>query len=213
VGDAGLRARLAVPALTLAPRLIGAVLASDVGGARVAVRLTEVEAYEGTADPASHAFRGPTTRTAVMFGDPGHLYCYFTYGMHWCANIVCDVTGRASAVLLRGGDIVDGVDTARARRPASRTDTDLARGPARLATCLRLDAATNGLDLCDPASPVRLEHLPSRRPRGVVAGPRVGIAAATERPWRFWRDGSASVSTYKVGGRRRLGAARQTEDL
>ncbi len=211
MGEPELRARLAVPALTLAPRLIGAVLVSDVGGERVAVRLTEAEAYEGTEDPASHAYRGPTRRTAVMFGRAGHLYCYFTYGMHWCANLVCDVEGRASAVLLRAGDIVEGSATAHCRRPAARTSAELARGPARLATCLGLDAATNGADLCDDSSLVRLEYLPARRQRGVVAGPRVGIAAATDRPWRFWQEGAASVSTYKTGGRRRGVAARQTD--
>src|SRR3954447_3717881 len=141
------RERLAITSLRLAPKLLGAVLASDVGGARVAVRLTEVEAYEGLDDPASHAFRGRTARTAVMFGPPGHLFFYFTYGMHWCANIVCGVDGVASAVLLRAGEVVDGLATARSRRPAARRDSDLARGPARLASCLGLAAGQNGLDL------------------------------------------------------------------
>jgi DNA-3-methyladenine glycosylase len=169
----------------------------------VAVRLTEVEAYEGLDDPASHAFRGATPRTAVMFGPPGHLYCYFTYGMHWCANVVCRPDGTAGAVLLRAGSVVDGVDAARERRPACRAERDLARGPARLATCLGLDRDTNGLDLCDPASPVRLESMPGRRRPGVVAGPRVGISAAAERPWRFWAHGDPTVSAFKAGGRRR----------
>src|SRR3954468_7855668 len=109
------RRRLARPALLVPPRLVGAVIVSDRLRARVAVRLTEVEAYEGLDDPASHAFRGRTARTAVMFGPPGHLYCYFTYGMHWCANVVCGVDGIAAAVLLRAGEVVDGVDVARAR--------------------------------------------------------------------------------------------------
>jgi DNA-3-methyladenine glycosylase len=197
------RNHLAQPALVIAPRLLGAVLTSDVGGARVAVRLTEVEAYEGLDDPASHAFRGPTNRTAVMFGPPGHLYCYFTYGVHWCANVVCGVDGVASAVLLRAGEIVDGIDVARRRRPAARRDVDLARGPARLASCLGLGAATNGVDLCDPASAVRLESLPARRRAGINAGPRVGITAATEHPWRFWVADEPTVSTFKAGGRKR----------
>jgi DNA-3-methyladenine glycosylase len=205
------RDRLALPSLRLAPRLLGAVLVSDVGGSEVAVRLTEVEAYEGTDDPASHAFRGPTPRTDVMFGPAGFLYCYFTYGMHWCANIVCASEGRASAVLLRAGEIVRGADTAFARRPAARRARDLARGPARLASCLALDAATNRLDLCDPLSPVRLESMPARRVPSVVAGPRVGIAVAAERPWRFWIEGEPSVSAYQAGGRNRVAAARQTD--
>ncbi|SHG78731.1 DNA-3-methyladenine glycosylase [Jatrophihabitans endophyticus] len=205
------RARLAVPARVLAPRLVGALLASEIGGARVAVRLTEVEAYEGADDPASHAFRGPTPRTRVMFGPAGHLYCYFSYGMHWCANVVCGPDGVAAAVLVRAGEVVEGVDAARSRRPASRRDTDLARGPARLASCLGLAAAVNGVDLCDPGSPVRLETLPVRRRPGVRAGPRVGISRAVERPWRFWLEGAPSVSAYKAGGRKPLPSTRQTD--
>src|SRR5690349_24719137 len=116
------RGRLARPALLVAPLLLGAVVESERGGERVAVRLTEVEAYEGAADPASHAFRGRTARTAVMFGPAGHLYCYFTYGMHWCANVVCGADGVAAAVLLRAGEVIDGIDVARARRPAARRD-------------------------------------------------------------------------------------------
>jgi len=199
------RARLARPAVELAPRLLGASLVSDLGGARVAVRLTEVEAYEGLSDPASHAFRGPTARSSIMFGPPGYLYCYFTYGMHWCANIVCDLDGRASAVLLRAAEVVVGLETARARRPAARGVAELGAGPARLATCLGLATSANGLDLCDPASPVRLSRL-TRSAMRYEAGPRVGITVATERPWRFWLPGEPSVS----GGRRARGGSGQT---
>jgi DNA-3-methyladenine glycosylase len=198
------RSRLAVPSVRLAPRLLGAVVVSMVDGSEVAVRLTEVEAYLGTQDPASHAFRGPTPRTAVMFGPPGHLYVYFTYGMHWCANIVCDVDGRASAVLLRAGTVLRGVETARARRAASRSDADLARGPARLASCLGLSAAENGVDLCAHDSPVRLESMRARRPSGVRAGPRVGINTAQEHAWRFWLPDEPSVSVFRPGGRTRI---------
>lgn len=195
---------LARPAVVLAPRLLGAIVVAEAGGERVAVRLTEVEAYEGVDDPASHAFRGLTPRTAVMFGPAGHLYTYFTYGMHWCANIVCGTDGTAAAVLLRGGEVVAGLDTARARRAAARRDLDLARGPARLATCLGLTAAHNGVDLLDPGSPVRIESIRSRRPRGVDVGPRVGITAAADRPWRFWLAGEPTVSAYKPGARKRV---------
>lgn len=205
------RDRLAGPALALAPRLLGAVLVSEVGGAEVAVRLTEVEAYEGLDDPASHAFRGPTTRTTVMFGPPGHLYCYFTYGMHWCANIVCGRDGTAAAVLLRAGHVVRGIEAAHARRPAARTARELARGPARLATCLGIGAVTNGADLCDPTSLVRLESMRARRPSGVLAGPRVGITVATERPWRFWLQGDPTVSTFRPGARKRRAPTGQTQ--
>jgi DNA-3-methyladenine glycosylase len=194
---------LARPALVTAPRLLGAVVVSDIDGARVAVRLTEVEAYEGVDDPASHAFRGRTTRTGVMFGPAGHLYCYFTYGIHWCANIVCGPDGVAAAVLLRAGAIVEGLEVARERRPAARRDVDLARGPARLASCLGLGAGQNGLDLCDAGSPVRLASAPTRRRPGIAAGPRVGISVATEQAWRFWLPGEPSVSTFKAGGRNR----------
>jgi DNA-3-methyladenine glycosylase len=204
------REQLSVPALRLAPRLVGAVIMSTVDGDEVAVRLTEVEAYAGVDDPASHAYRGPTPRTEVMFGPAGYLYCYFTYGMHWCANVVCDVDGRASAVLLRAGEVIRGVGVARDRRPASRSDTDLARGPARLASCLGLGALQNGVDLCDPASAVRLESLPRRRAPGVLAGPRVGISSAQERPWRFWLADAPSVSAFRAGGRGRTRPDRQT---
>ncbi len=192
------REELAGPAVDLAPRLLGAVVAAGA----VAVRLTEVEAYEGADDPASHAFRGLSRRTAVMFGPPGHLYCYFTYGMHWCANVVCGGDGHAAAVLLRAGEVVRGREVARARRPAARVDADLARGPARLAGCLALSGSTNGVDLCDPGSPVVLESLPAAPAPDVVAGPRVGISRAAERPWRFWLPGEATVSVYRAGARR-----------
>ncbi len=205
------RERLALSSVRLAPRLLGALVVSDVGGEPVTVRLTEVEAYEGTDDPASHAFRGPTPRTEVMFGPAGYLYVYFTYGMHWCANIVCATDGRASAVLLRAGEVVDGIEAARSRRPAARVDRDLARGPARLASCLGLDRAQNGVDLCDPRSPVRLGRLGRYVAGAVSSGPRVGISVATDRPWRFWLDGDPTVSGFRPGQRKRIAAARQTE--
>lgn len=205
------RAALALPSIEVARVLLGAVLVSTVDGVEVAVRLTEVEAYEGADDPASHAYRGETPRNAVMFGPAGYLYCYFTYGMHWCANVVCGPEGRASAVLMRAGEVVRGANTAQSRRPTARAPRDLARGPARLATCLALDKETNGVDLCDPNSPVRLESLGRADAPALRAGPRVGIAVATTRPWRFWLDGDESVSVFRPGGRKRLAAQRQTD--
>jgi len=188
---------LARPVLEVAPRLLGAL----VRHGEVTVRLTEVEAYAGSDDPGSHAFRGPTDRNRVMFGPPGHLYCYFTYGMHWCANVVCGPEGQASGVLLRAGEVVDGLDLARSRRPGTR-DRDLARGPARLATCLALDAETAGVDLA--AGPVRLEPRARRMPGSKVAtGPRVGLRAAPERPWRFWLADDPTVSAYRPAAPRR----------
>ena len=200
------RSRLTGPAVEIAPRLLGAVLASGFGADIVQVRLTEVEAYEGMQDAASHAYRGRTPRTAVMFGPPGHLYCYFTYGMHWCANIVCGTDGVAAAVLLRAGEVVGGLELARRRRPAARRDVDLARGPARLASCLDLGRERNGVDLLAADSPVRLTTLPDRTVEEVATGPRVGITAAADRPWRFWLAGDPSVSAFKPGGRKRRAA-------
>jgi DNA-3-methyladenine glycosylase len=204
------RDRLARPAAWLAPRLLGAVLVSVVDDTEVAVRLTEVEAYSGLGDAASHAYRGRTARNRVMFGPPGHLYVYFTYGMHWCANIVCGVDGQAEAVLLRAGAVVRGVDAARRRRPAARTAAELARGPARLATALGITSKQYGADLCSDASPVRLERMPRYRAAAVAAGPRVGIRVAADRPWRFWLVAEPSVSPFRPGSRRVRTATRQT---
>jgi DNA-3-methyladenine glycosylase len=179
---------LAGPVLEAAPRLLNAVLRHG----EVAVRLTEVEAYDGADDPGSHAFRGATPRNAVMFGPAGHLYCYFTYGMHVCCNVVCGPEGRASAVLLRAGEVVDGVELARDRRPGA-VDRDLARGPARLCRALGIELAHNGTDLVAGPVTVTLGEPPAE----VSTGPRVGLRAAAERPWRFWATGDPTVSTYR----------------
>ena len=203
------RSRLAGPALVVAPLLLGATLVSDVGDARVIARITEVEAYEGSLDPASHAYRGPTKRNAVMFGEAGHLYCYFVYGMHWCANVTCQQPGTAAAVLLRAADIVEGEPVARARTATAMPDAKLASGPARLARSLGLSGSHTGLDLLAADSPVRITAL--HPPEDYRTGPRVGVAAAAEHPWRFWLPAAASVSAYRPGGRKRLPARRQTE--
>jgi DNA-3-methyladenine glycosylase len=157
-----------------------------------------VEAYDGANDPGSHAYRGPTPRNAVMFGPAGHLYVYFTYGMHWCANVVCGRDGTASAVLLRAGEIVDGLETARARRVAARTDRDLARGPARLCQALGIGREQNGHDLA--LAPLTLSP-PSAPPNGVLTGPRVGLRAAAERSWRFYLPDEPTVSVYRPASR------------
>lgn len=192
------------PVESIAPRFLGATLTSTVGDERVVVRLTEVEAYAGQGeDPGSHAFRGETARNATMFGPPGHLYVYFTYGMHWCANVVTGVPGKASAVLLRAGEVIEGVDVARARRPAARTDRDLARGPARLASALGLTGSEDGLDLADPQSPVQLAV--ARHPLPVLAvTPRTGVSGAgAPTPWRFAAD-HPTVSPYRAAVSRRV---------
>lgn len=177
----------------VAPRLLGAVVRSGA----VAIRLTEVEAYAGVGeDEASHSHRGRTKRNAIMFGPAGHLYVYFTYGMHWCANIVTGVEGAASAVLLRAGEVVEGLDVAMERRGSRVPNKDLARGPARLASALGLDGSFNGLNVLDPASPVRLT-LRGKPIKEFEAGPRVGVAKEAERPWRFWLPGEPTVSPYR----------------
>jgi DNA-3-methyladenine glycosylase len=183
--------------LDVAPALLGATITH----AGVTVRLTEVEAYAGTSDPGSHAFRGPTPRTEVMFGRAGHLYVYFTYGMHWCANVVCGPDGAASAVLLRAGEVVGGDDLAAARR-AGVARRDWARGPARLATTLALRGEQSGLDACMPRGPVTFAS-PVRSPAAALVrtGPRVGVSGAggdaAAYPWRFWLDGEPTVSPYR----------------
>ena len=187
-----------------APGLLGAVVESRLGGELVAVRLVEVEAYAGQGqDPASHAHRGRTARNATMFGPAGHAYVYFTYGMHWCLNVASGAAGEGGGILLRAGEVLVGLDVARGRRPAARRDVDLARGPARLAAALGVDGGCDGLDLLDPASPLRLRPGP-RRPRGMAAGvvtsgPRVGVSSAQGTPWRFWLDADPHVSAYRPG--------------
>ena len=192
------RELLAAPVLQVAPRLLGCLL--HAGGATV--RLTEVEAYAGESDPGSHAFRGRTPRTEVMFGPAGHAYVYFTYGMHWCTNVVTGPDGEASAVLLRAGEVVDGLDAVVARRPDVRP-RDLCRGPARLCRALGITGADTGVDLLDPASPVWLEAGEAVDPARVRTGPRVGVAGdGAVAPWRCWLDGEPTVSPYRPAVRR-----------
>ena len=196
------------PVDVVAPSLLGCWVVTDRPAGRVALRLTEVEAYSGAGeDPASHAHRGPTPRAEIMFGPPGRLYVYFSYGVHWCANIVVGPAGRGSAVLLRAGEVVVGEQLARSRRPAARATRDLARGPARLTQALAIGPDDRGADLLTEGASVRLHRgLP---PAAVSAGPRVGISRATELPWRFWETGAPSVSVFRPAGTPRGGAARQ----
>lgn len=192
----------------MAPGLLGCWVVTDRPEGRVALRLTEVEAYAGDGtDPAAHSHRGPTPRAAVMFGPPGRLYVYFSYGVHWCANVVVGAAGQGSAVLLRAGDVVVGEDLAAARRPAARVPRDLARGPARLTQALAIGPDDKDADLLDPSSSVRLHR--GDPPAQISAGPRVGISVATELPWRFWETGAESVSAFRPGGKPRSRRARQ----
>ena len=185
--------RLDGPVDEVAPTLLGAVLRAG----EVAVRLTEVEAYAGESDPGSHAFRGRTPRTEVMFGPAGRLYVYFTYGMHWCMNVVTGPDGVASAVLLRAGEVVEGLDVARHRR-GHVAHRDLARGPARLTKALAVDGSFGGVDLLDPSAPLTLSPGAAVDPGRIRTGPRVGVAGAgAPTPWRFWLDGEPTVSVYR----------------
>jgi DNA-3-methyladenine glycosylase len=252
------------PALDVAAHLLGTVLEHQTPDGLVAVLLTEVEAYEGASDPASHAYRGRTARTGVMFGPPGHAYVYFTYGMHFCVNLVCLPEGTASAVLLRAGRVIEGATLAAARRPAAADARDLARGPARLCQALGITRAQDGADVCDSASGLRVRSAVEAAPGvagaagrvagavgvagaggvaagagGVAAGaavggaaaggaaagggvagggvagaagagvgavsrgPRVGVSAAGDRPWRFWLTDDPTVSAYRPHAPRR----------
>lgn len=179
------RAFFARDSVLVAPELLDCTVTAN----GVTVRVTEVEAYRED-DPASHSFRGPTPRTAVMFGPAGFLYVYFTYGMHYCANLVCGPPGAGAAVLLRAGEVVDGVEAARRRRGERVTDRDLARGPARLAQAMGWDRSDDGADMVGAVragaeAPVAL------------AGPRTGITKAADTAWRFWIANDRFVSPYK----------------
>jgi DNA-3-methyladenine glycosylase len=221
----------------VAPDLLGCVLEHETPEGLVAVELTEVEAYAGNADPASHAYRGKTARNAVMFGPPGHAYVYFTYGMYFCVNLVCVDPGTASAVLLRAGQVIEGEELARTRRTrrrarggsasqdsasqdsasqdsasqdsASRDSArlaarDLARGPGLLCQALDIDRTLDGADVCIAESPLRVRSRqtgPGTNARSaekeICRGPRVGVSAAADVPWRFWVEGDPTVSAYK----------------
>jgi len=181
------------PAPEVAPLVLGGVLRH--GG--VAVRLTEVEAYAGTLDPASHAFRGPTPRASVMFGEPSRLYVYLSYGVHLCGNLVCSPAGEASAVLLRAGEVVEGLDLARERRtrPGRRAPDhlDLARGPGNLGRALGFTLADSGTRVSQTGD-ADYDFQPATQQSRISVGPRVGISRAVDVPWRFWLDADPSVT-------------------
>jgi len=188
------------PALEVAPRLLGAVFrAGDV-----AIRLTEVEAYHGEGqDPGSHAHRGRTLRNGSMWGPAGTLYVYLSYGIHRCLNFVCGPVGSPSGVLLRAGEVVDGLEVARSRRPTARADADLARGPGRLGTALGIELTDDGSSVDTPPFSLELASSPAA---GIRSGPRVGVsghAGSDAFSWRFWLDGDPTVSPYRAAAVRR----------
>lgn len=187
---ADLFAALARPAEEVAPLLLGATIHDD----QVAVRIVEVEAYAGERDPASHAFRGPGVKNAVMFGPPGHAYVYLSYGVHWCLNVVCHPLGNGGGILLRAGEVVEGADVALRRRAGN---PDLARGPGRLGQALAVSSADSGADLRTG----RLRLIPGDQSPLVARGPRVGVSKAADRDWRVWIEGDPFVSTYRRSSR------------
>ncbi|KTS05571.1 DNA-3-methyladenine glycosylase [Microbacterium testaceum] len=209
------RDELAGLPVEVAPSLLGAVLETEVEGERVAVRLTEVEAYHGLGtgerpDPGSHARMGPTARNATMWGEPGHLYVYLSHGIHSCVNVVCGPEGVAGGVLLRGGEIIEGAPVAERRRlerrGVVRAARDLARGPGRLGDAVGLrhplhdgiDAVT-GEVRAGARARLRWPDEPVAR---IATGPRVGVAGVAGTaafPWRFWIEGDATVSAFRWG--------------
>ncbi len=224
------------PATEVAPELLGCVLVHSSADGEVAAELVEVEAYMGSGDSASHSYRGRTARNEVMFGPPGHAYVYFTYGMHFCVNLVCQLPGTASAVLLRAGRIVAGNDLAVRRRfgaaglgaagpgaaglgaagpgaaLTARQFEQLASGPARLCQALGIAREQNGLDACAPGGELRICRPAGFAPLSgdqVATGPRVGVSSAAQVPWRYWIAGDRAVSAYRahVPRNRNAGAA------
>lgn len=184
----GIAAFFARPAWEVAPELLGSIVSLGP----VSVELTEVEAYAGPRDPASHAFRGPTPRAAVMFGPPGRVYVYLSHGMHHCMNLVCEPAGTASAVLLRAGRVVAGIDEARVRR-AGAPDVALARGPGNLARALGVTRELSGTTVWGDG----LSWRAATAPQTSSTGPRVGVRAAADVSWRFWVPGDPTVSPYR----------------
>ncbi|MEU7553270.1 DNA-3-methyladenine glycosylase [Streptomyces sp. NPDC044571] len=195
------------PVLTVAPDLLGRILVRRTEEGPIELRITEVEAYEGEADPGSHAYRGRTARNASMFGPPGHAYVYFIYGMWFSLNLVCGPPDHASGVLLRAGEITVGAELARKRRLKARSDRELAKGPARLATALAVDRSLDGADLCTgPESPLSLLAGTATSPDLVSNGPRTGVGGAgAAHPYRYWITNDPTVSQYRAHvPRRRL---------
>ncbi|MFD7669217.1 DNA-3-methyladenine glycosylase [Streptomyces sp. NPDC059788] len=189
------------PVLDVAPDLLGRTLVRRTAQGPMELRITEVEAYNGSSDPGSHAYRGRTARNASMFGPPGHAYVYFIYGMWFSLNLVCNKEGTASGVLLRAGEVLTGTQQASERRPKARNARELAKGPARLATALDIDRALDGTDLCstDPDHPLTVLQGHPADAGTVRNGPRTGISGeGAVHPWRFWIDGDHTVSPYRA---------------
>ncbi|MCQ6556714.1 DNA-3-methyladenine glycosylase [Streptomyces sp. C10-9-1] len=196
---------LSRPAEEAAPTLLGSVLTCTTPEGTVSVVLTETEAYSGTADPASHAYRGRTPRNAAMFGPAGHLYVYRSHGLHWCANVVTGTDGAASAVLLRAGRVVEGEDLARERRGERVDGPRLARGPGNFCRALGITREHNGADVLSGSAVVLSEGEPV--PAALIrVGPRVGVSRAHDWQHRFSLAGDPTVSAYRLSPRARPSA-------
>ncbi|MET7496168.1 DNA-3-methyladenine glycosylase [Streptomyces sp900116325] len=191
---------LAHPAEEVAPKLLGAILTHETPEGTVSITITETEAYSGSADPASHAYRGRTPRNAVMFGPAGHLYVYRSHGLHWCANVVTGADGIATAVLIRAGRVIEGEDLARERRGDKVESPRLARGPGNFCQALGITAEHNGTDLLTGASVALSEGEPV--PAALIGvGPRVGVSKAHDWQHRFYLAGDPTVSAYRLSPR------------
>jgi DNA-3-methyladenine glycosylase len=178
-------------ATTVAPRLLNKILASADGRAG---RIVEVEAYLGAIDPAAHTYRGKTPRNAVMFGPPGHMYVYFTYGMHWCCNCVCGPEGSGCGVLIRALEPLHGLAQMRAARPRTKRDRDLCRGPARLTQAMGISGAQDGIDLVAALNGFTIVDDGMAPPKDLAVGPRIGISVGKHHPWRWSVPGNRHVS-------------------
>lgn len=179
----------------VAPLLLNKVI--EVDG--ISARIVEVEAYWGSHDPASHAYRGMTPRNATMFGPGGHLYVYRSYGIHWCANVVLGPSGEAAAVLIRGVEPIDGVEVMSARRPRARRESDLTNGPGKLCAALAITGDDDGANLIRTDSRIRLLDDGVPPPDEPLVTPRIGISAAVDKPWRFAVAGNRWVSRGRFG--------------
>ncbi|MEU2901070.1 DNA-3-methyladenine glycosylase [Streptomyces sp. NPDC001273] len=194
----------------VAPELLGSVLTCKTSEGTVSLAITETEAYSGTADPASHAYRGRTPRNAIMFGPAGHLYVYRSHGLHWCANVVTGTDGIASAVLIRAGRVIEGEELARARRGEKVESPRLARGPGNFCQALGITGEHNGADLLRGTSVTLSEGEPV--PTALVrVGPRVGVSKAHDWQHRFYLAGDPTVSAYRLSPRAKPSAGTEPQ--
>ncbi|NOY05896.1 MAG: DNA-3-methyladenine glycosylase [Chlorobi bacterium] len=191
------------PTLEIAPDLLGKILVSTEGPGLVAGRIVEVEAYHQDGDRAAHSYRGRTKRNEIMFREGGILYVYFTYGMHFCMNVVTEKEGVGAAVLIRAVEPLAGLDVIRKRRPAARRDEDLTNGPAKVCQAYAVNRRHNGLCLLE--GPITIRRDDGDEKGKIVASPRIGIRDSVELPWRFFLAGNPFVGKAKPAARGRSG--------